>query len=657
MILLRRSSFRLKVLLVTMLVTSLALIGQGIVFLASTWWEFRKSGVQTVMVHADVAANNCTAAIAFHDREALGETLGALSGDEQVLLAAVYDRDGLRLGQYLRNGAADALIPSRPPPIGHRFAAGHLAVTRPIILDRDVLGSIYLLWDARPLYAQLQNLATVLVVAIGLSLIVALFLTAGIQGALTAPVLDLVATARRITVTKDYSQRATGHSSDELGVLTRAFNDMLTQIQTRDSALQQAQAELESRVIARTAELQTAKERAEAADRAKSEFLANMSHEIRTPMTAILGFSETLIESGTSASQRLNSVYTIRRNGEHLLGIINDILDLSKIEAGRMKVDNVACSPCQIVAEVLSLMGERAESKGLFFKVEYASAIPERIESDPVRLRQILINLVGNAIKFTEQQGVRLVVGFLPGENPQVQFDVVDTGIGMTEEQVKRLFRPFTQADTSTSRRFGGTGLGLVISKRLAQMLGGDIEVLDSRPGVGSQFRVRVSAGDVRGVRMIEDPLVETLVAPQPAPAAENASPRLSCRVLLAEDGVDTQRLITHILTKAGAEVTVVDNGRSAVEHALSTLAQQCPFDVILMDMQMPILDGYEATSTLRAKGYRGKIIALTAHAMSGDREKCLHAGCDEFATKPINRQKLIALIHQCTAPVATSGA
>jgi len=409
-----------------------------------------------------------------------------------------------------------------------------------------------------------------------------------------------------------------------------------------------------TKLAAAMGKLETAKEGAEAADRSKSEFLANMSHEIRTPMTAILGFTESMLDPGLSDSEKLDAIHTIRRNGEHLLTIINDILDISKIEAGKLEVEHIRCSPVQLAAEVQSLMRVRADAKGLPFNIEFIGAVPETIESDPTRLKQILVNLIGNAIKFTETGGVRLITRFVDDDTePTMQFDVVDTGLGMTKEQISKLFRAFSQADTSTTRKFGGTGLGLNISKRLAEKLGGDITI-ESKPNAGSTFRLTIAIGSLDGVKMLNDP-ARAVIEQKSASVAGSGSDRtpatgssaLDCRILLAEDGLDNQRLIAFVLKKAGAVVTVAENGKLAHDAALEARDAGQPFDVILMDMQMPVMDGYEATSQLRQAGYTGPIIALTAHAMASDRQKCINAGCDDYATKPIDRKKLIEAIQQ----------
>ncbi len=390
--------------------------------------------------------------------------------------------------------------------------------------------------------------------------------------------------------------------------------------------------------------IQQAKVAAERADRAKSEFLANMSHEIRTPMTAILGFAETIAEN-IKKPENIEAIATVRRNGEHLLNIINDILDISKIEAGKMQVELIPHNPCTLVADVASLVEIRARAKGLAFEIEYIGDIPETIHTDPTRLRQILINLIGNAIKFTEEGSVKLITSLVrEGGESYLQFDVLDTGIGMSEEQIASLFQPFTQADNSITRKFGGTGLGLTISKRFTELLGGDITIADSKIGVGTRFRATVAIGSIQGVKMIENPQSITVQAS----ARESRIPLADLtglRILLAEDGPDNQRLISFVLEKAGAIVKVMENGKLALDAALAARDKGNAFDCILMDMQMPVMSGYEATSKLRDANYVGPIIALTAHAMAGDREKCIKAGCDDFANKPINRAMLIDLI------------
>jgi signal transduction histidine kinase len=459
------------------------------------------------------------------------------------------------------------------------------------------------------------------------------------------------------------AERLEGYAAGADDYVTKPFDpdEMVAKVKVflRLKRSEELEAEKEQRaqeLILLNEQLRAAQAAAEAANEAKTHFLANMSHEVRTPMTAIIGFAETLLDPGLDESERGFAVEVIHQNGEHLLQIINDILDVSKIEAGKLEVEQIECSPVQIVSDVQSLMRVRAEEKSLNLIIEYAGQVPETIKTDPTRLRQIIINLVGNAIKFTSGGDVRLVARFSgpedPGQSqPMMVFDVIDSGIGMTDEQVGRLFRPFVQADPTTTRRFGGTGLGLTISKHLAEYLGGDITV-NSKPGEGSTFRVAIPTGPIERVRMV-DPVTGAIIddgASSEVPAEEKEDPleiRLDCRVLVAEDFAANQKLIEYVLGKAGAQVTLVENGQLAVDAALEAKEKGTPFDVILMDMQMPVLNGYQATGMLRRRDYTGPILALTAHAMSTDAEKCLNAGCDGYATKPIDRAGLLELVRR----------
>jgi len=393
-------------------------------------------------------------------------------------------------------------------------------------------------------------------------------------------------------------------------------------------------------------ELQDAREAAEAAARSKTEFLANMSHEIRTPMTAILGFADVLVgeeDNEPTPELRRTAYETIKRNGQYLLELINDILDLSKIEVGKLTVEFLPCSLVDIVGEVVELLGQRAAAKGLDLRLTTDGDLPDDILSDPTRFRQILVNLIGNAVKFTQTGNVHVSLRrMIELHSVSLVCEISDTGIGMDEEQLARLFAPFTQADMSMTRRFGGTGLGLTISRRLARLLGGDISVV-SEPGRGSTFTLKLPLTEARDL-----PPHMPALTPL-APAAGVGSPKLpaGCRILLAEDGVDNQRLLSYVLRSAGAQVTVIENGRLAVDSALLARDQQEEYDCILMDMQMPVMDGYTATLLLRQSGISCPIIALTAHAMSSDRQKCLDAGCSDYASKPIDRKALVLLIQQ----------
>ncbi len=371
---------------------------------------------------------------------------------------------------------------------------------------------------------------------------------------------------------------------------------------------------------------------AEKASASKSAFLANMSHEIRTPMTAILGYADLLTQLDLDPADRFVHAETIKRNGEHLLAIINDILDLSRIESGKMNIESMPVDLSQFIAHTAELMGGPAKRKDLAFSVEVEDDLPAGVKTDPTRLRQVLLNLVGNAVKFTEQGGVTLRIA-RQGDYG-LRFAVTDTGIGIKPEKIDTLFDTFTQADESHSRRFGGSGLGLAISQRLAFMLGGRIEV-DSTVNEGSTFAVVFD--EIETVTVESKPPCH-----QDEPDADRGAALVGRRVLLAEDSPDSQRLIAFHLKRAGAEVVAVDNGKAAVDAAEQAVKDGHPFDVILMDVQMPKLDGNAATWRLRRTGYNRPILTLSAHAMAGDRDKALTNGSDGYLTKPIDAEALI---------------
>jgi len=476
--------------------------------------------------------------------------------------------------------------------------------------------------------------AVALVVVAGLTWIVA--------SRLIRPVRELTAGARELAEGK-WDHRVPEGREDELGVLAQAFNKMVVQLERGYRHIEEEVGQRTAELRRKSEEAQAAKATAERANRAKDHFLANMSHEIRTPMTAILGFADMMLEPDQTLSDRHDSLLAIRRNARHLSDLINDVLDISKIEAGQMTVEHIPTDLPQLIAQTVSLVRPRVTEKGLEFKLVFEGHIPRQIKTDPLRLRQILVNLVGNAQKFTDAGSIELWIYCQPAAKTDgsciVRFSVTDTGIGLTPEQTAKLFKPFTQADQSTSRRFGGTGLGLSICKSLAHLLGGDVTVR-SRPGVGSTFTVIIDGGCIDGIEMLSV-RGEADLAPR---AVAEVAPviHLSGRILLAEDGPDNQRLISLHLKRAGASVEVAENGRVAVDRVRNE-----PFDLVLMDMQMPELDGYAATSQLRDRGCKLPIIALTAHAMAEDRDKCLKAGCDDYLTKPVDKVKLLETVRK----------
>jgi len=389
-------------------------------------------------------------------------------------------------------------------------------------------------------------------------------------------------------------------------------------------------------------ELGEAKRAAEVASQSKSAFLANMSHEIRTPMNAIMGFADVLRRGLVEDERRrLEYLDVIHRSGSHLIELINDILDLSKIEAGKLTVEKTETNPHRIMQDVVNVLRVQADQAGIGLHALTHGLVPASIQSDPTRLRQILVNLVGNAVKFTRHGQVTLACRMAAGSAvPRLEFEIQDTGIGMTAEQLTRIFDPFEQADNSVTRRFGGTGLGLSISKRLAEALGGDIRV-ESTPGQGSTFTVAVETGPLEGVLMVDAHSANKLSQNQAEAGRATSAVRLRpARVLLVDDGASNRELLALLLGRAGADVHEATNGVEALQRV-----EESAFDLVLMDMQMPVMDGYTATQRLRELGHTMPIVAMTANAMQGDEDKCRTAGCSHFLTKPIDIDRLWKLL------------
>ncbi|MBY0316509.1 MAG: response regulator [Bdellovibrionales bacterium] len=455
---------------------------------------------------------------------------------------------------------------------------------------------------------------TLLLCLLGLVLIVestGLYLTFRFSRTLSETLSEINKTAKKIGA-GDFSHTVPVHSGDELGQLAASFNRMTEDLRIKTGERNQA----------------------EEASQIKSLFLANMSHEIRTPIAAILGFVEILKDKNTSEEDKIKFLNTISRSGEALVTIINDILDISKVEAGKLEIDKRAFSLQALLQDLQMLLKLRSEEKGISLNFVQKGEIPDRVYSDPARLRQILLNIVGNAIKFTDRGGVTVSYS---AEGDQLAFSIRDTGIGIPDAERSKLFKPFSQVDLSIRKNHGGTGLGLVLSRKLAQLLGGDVSLEESKlKGAGSTFLVKVA---------LELPHLEDAPPSAPRSSPLSVSERDLSQfdgkaILLVEDVPDNQYIVSHFLTKVGVNVDTADNGREGVDKA-----SQGQYDVVLMDMQMPVLDGYSATQELRQSGYSKPIIAFTAHAMKEDKQKCLDAGCNDVLTKPIKRIDLLDMV------------
>lgn len=624
-----RLSLRAKLLTMLMVTSGAAvLLSSGASFLYDSR-SMLKVTAQDLGSLADVAGANSVAAMAFGDVAASNEILAALSLKPGLVAAALYDKQGKLFTSFRRDKASREPIPSHVP--AEVSARDRTVVVRPILFNGEVAGFIYVSSDHSEIARRyIQSAWLLLAVMVG-TMFVLYLLSLTLEKIISAPILTLATTAHEVYETKNYSLRAgVPARDDEIGALVHNFNDMIAQMQDDESRLLGHGVELEREVAARTFELVGAKQRAEVANQAKSEFLANMSHEIRTPMNGVIGMTALVLQSDLTAEQR-GYLEIVGNSADSLLVIINDILDFSKMEAGKLSLDPIEFELSATIGDVVRLLGPRAEEKRIRLVHSVAANVPARLIGDPGRWRQIVMNLVGNAIKFTEhgEVTVRVELGTPHSDGNTLHVTVADTGIGIQANKQTSIFDSFSQADASTTRRFGGTGLGLSIASQLTRLMGGRIWV-NSVPNIGSVFHVEIP------FQLIP---VDALPAPETSVPAH--PDELRClRVLLAEDNAVNALLASVLLKKAGHEVTHVTTGR----QALDALAMN-EFDLILMDIQMPDMDGMEATDLIRraeiSSGRHIAIVAFTAHAMAEDRKRFLVAGADGYLTKPFSPQQL----------------